>query len=132
MTLEENQATAAKHLQDSLLRIVEVDIDTQLVRAEELGLANFRAHRPLFERIMAFVGRLASLDWALIPPDIVDQIRQRTENLANSLTEARQLSLDKENPTQQRDQIAQKIASNFDALRQAAIPLRGLLVVGDN
>lgn len=127
MTTTELIDPVVQQLRDSLERIARTDIDTQLVRAEDLGAANFRAYRPLFEKIMSFVRRLDSLNWELVPPELVEQVRQRSENLANALVEAGQLSLNTENPTQQRDQIAQKITSHFNALQQNAIPLVGFL-----
>jgi len=124
---EEEEREEVRRVQEDLKFISELDIQRDLVRARQLGDANFSDDQPLFEEIIEYAKRLQGLPWWKLTTAPLSAIGQRTANLVTVLTQVKDFTLQQADPIAARTSLSQQVEANFDALKEATFPSVGYL-----
>lgn len=113
-------------LREQFKQITALDVETDLVRAAELGDASFRDSAPLFRSIIAHVRGLETLPWGELSENSVDQVGRHVNGLAQVLGNVKSFALAGD-PIPARDSMASQVSTQFDTFRDATLNYVGYL-----
>jgi len=121
------QPTYVTEIQQLLGGITGLDVQNDLIRATELGGLSFAEAQQLFEAIIAYCNRLASLPWGMLPEPSVTPIKTRIEHLTQTLNEIRKFTYEQADPSAQRRALIEQLRDRFQQIKVDAHPAIGYL-----
>lgn len=112
---------ALAKLRELLGQIAAVDAEAELVRADDLGQANFRSAVPALRQTIELFSELRASDLEVFPAPVLNQLTERAELSLKTFDELRSFSLEgQQDVMAARDQLVQRVekeyASHFTVL----------------
>ena len=102
-------------LNERLQKIVSVRASTELVRADELGNANFEAAIPVVEKTVALLRDIYSSDLTVFPLQILQTLVYRADIALQSFDEIRNFTLEQQNnPVAARNNLITRLEQEYD------------------
>lgn len=130
MTTESSSSQESAELQElrSHFQIIgRLNVESDLVRATQLGGMSFGAWRDEFSRIIERINQLATLPWERLTTRQIGTVRDHARNLQNALQQVNDFELNVGDLEGQRNARAANVSSQFEQLLQEVIPLVGYL-----
>ena len=95
--------------------IAAVDPETELVRADDLGQAHFRAAVPVLDQTISLFQELKASDLTVFPMPILQQLVGQADKAIATFEALRSFSLEgQQDVIAARDQLANQIQSEYD------------------
>lgn len=121
---------ALTKLDGLLAEIAEVDASTELVRADDLGQANFRLAVPVLDQTIGLFQELKSSDLGIFPVSVLSQLIGRAEVAIKTFTDIRTFTLEGQpDVIAARDQLVARIEKEYDQHFQTLEPHINYLLV---
>lgn len=122
MSREQQRTDVLAALAGFLERLAAINPESDLVRAEELGEANFRQAVPLFVRVLSLFHELRAADLALFPLEVLVQIQQMAQEALAQIETVQAFSLAEANPVAARDALVEAIDTGYARYFQVLQP----------
>ncbi len=125
------ERSPAQEIAETLRRIADLDIETQLVRSRDLGAQlDFTPYHSLFENAKAFAARAAELPWITTSSVTQNAIVARVRSFDASITEVQTFSprdLPGHDLQNEKEERAGQVESTFQSFKHHATPVMGFL-----
>jgi len=124
MDLDEQTRQAQQELRDALMKLTAIE-PADLARTSELGTSlDFSAGIPVFSRTLRLFKDLAEANLDNIPPSVLNQLKQTTDQAQQAIDKIRAFDPSgQNNPAQVRDGLVQQVAQQYDSQFQQISPV---------